>query len=88
MCCLHVLARVLAGAARRFADLVDQVALELREALRIFGGVREERVDPGVRRAAANEVVYYCRDGFLAAEAFVKRIVSKLHWSNRQYSGQ
>src|SRR5579864_7614173 len=43
---LHVLARVLAGAAGRFADLVDQVALELGQPSRIRRRSREEGVDP------------------------------------------
>src|SRR5208337_3010784 len=71
VCGLHVLARVLAGATRSLADLVDQVHLELLELRRILYIVREERHDLGVGRAAADEVVDDSSNALLAAKALI-----------------
>ena len=54
---LHVFAFVLARAARRLTNLVDEVALELGQTVLVLGRVGEELVNASVVRDVADEIV-------------------------------
>ena len=74
MCFLHAFARVLARPTRRLTDLVNQVHLELRQPLRVLGGIRKELVDSAVPRTVVYELIHDGGDGLLPTQAGVKRL--------------
>src|SRR5262245_12466782 len=62
---LHALALVLAGAAARLADLVDQIVLERCEPLGVGRCLGEEALDPVVGGAVPDELADNRRDALL-----------------------
>ena len=69
-----VFPQVLAGSAGSHADLVDQVHLELRQALRIGRSGPQKAIDARIGRHAPDEFVDHGDDGFLAAQPLVQSL--------------
>src|SRR5262245_1416988 len=67
MCCLHVLATVLAGTAGERAELVRQLRLQV-VAVRVF----EKRFRPWIDNQAIDEVGHECRETRLFAKRCVE----------------